>query len=148
MHALGRHLLVELHGCNADLLKKLDFIRDVMTAAARAIGATIFDTAFHEFHPFGVSGVVVIAESHLSIHTWPEYRYAAVDIFTCGDTLRPEDAAVYISGRLRCRNLSVFEMKRGVIPGVAGKVPHKVAPQEAKAGQGVPDAPQELSLVH
>ena len=148
MHALGKHLLVELHGCQADLLKKVDFIRDTMLGAARACRATIIDSSFHEFSPFGISGVVVIAESHLSIHTWPEYRYAAVDIFTCGDAIKPEEAVDYIGTRFRCKNPSVMEIKRGVIPGHVGKLPHKVAAQGVKAAQGARDARQELSLVY
>jgi S-adenosylmethionine decarboxylase len=103
-----------------------------------------------------VSGVVVIAESHLSIHTWPEYRYAAVDIFTCGDVIRPEFAADYIASRFRCKNPSIVEIKRGLIPGATGRVPHKVADPATKIAQRVthgvtqrvPDAPEELSLVH
>jgi S-adenosylmethionine decarboxylase len=156
LHALGRHLLVELHGCHPDSLKKVDVVKDILVGAARACGATIVDVAFHEFNPFGVSGVVVIAESHLSIHTWPEYRYAAVDIFTCGDVIRPEFAADYIASRFRCKNPSVMEVKRGLMPGAAAKVPHKVAESASKVTNGVnqrttervPDAAQELSLVH
>lgn len=152
MHALGRHLLVELHGCHPESLKKVDVVRDILVGAARACGATIVDVAFHEFNPFGVSGVVVIAESHLSIHTWPEYRYAAVDIFTCGDVIKPEEAADYIATHFRCKNPSIVEMKRGLIPGVTGKVPHKVVAPAGKVAQRVTqrvaDAAEELSLVH
>jgi S-adenosylmethionine decarboxylase len=134
----------------------VDVVKDILVGAARACGATIVDVAFHEFNPFGVSGVVVIAESHLSIHTWPEYRYAAVDIFTCGDVIRPEFAADYIASRFRCKNPSVVEVKRGLIPGAMSKVPHKVAEPASKvttgasqrAAERVPDAAQELSLVH
>jgi S-adenosylmethionine decarboxylase len=147
LHALGRHLLVELHGCHPDTLKKVDVVKDILVGAARACGATIVDVAFHEFNPFGVSGVVVIAESHLSIHTWPEYRYAAVDIFTCGDVIKPERAVSYVASRFRCKTPSVVEMKRGLIPGTTGKLPHKVAIDE-KLGEAVADAAQELSLVH
>jgi S-adenosylmethionine decarboxylase len=147
LHALGRHLLVELHGCHPDSLKKVDVVKDILVGAARACGATIVDVAFHEFNPFGVSGVVVIAESHLSIHTWPEYRYAAVDIFTCGDVIKPDRAVAYIASRFRCKGPSVVEMKRGLIPGAAGKLAHKVAIDD-KLNEAVPDAAQELSLVH
>lgn len=147
MHALGRHLLVELHGCQPELLKRVDLVRDILVGAARACGATIVDVAFHEFNPFGVSGVVVIAESHLSIHTWPEYRYAAVDVFTCGDVIKPEAAVAYVASRFRCKNPSVVEMKRGIIPGFTGKVSHKVAAEE-KAGPGASHGAQELTLVH
>lgn len=125
MRALGRHLLLELYGCDPELLKKLDVVREIMVAAAKGCKATVVDVAFHEFKPFGVSGVVVIAESHLSIHTWPEYRYAAVDIFTCGEAIKPEEAAQYIATRFQCAHPSIVEMKRGIIPG-SGPLPHKV----------------------
>jgi len=147
LHALGRHLLVELHGCQPELLKRVDAVRDILVGAARACGATIVDVAFHEFNPFGVSGVVVIAESHLSIHTWPEYRYAAVDVFTCGDVIDPEAAVTYLASRFRCKSPSVVEMKRGVIPGHTGKISHKVSADE-KVGQDDPHVAPALSLVH
>lgn len=125
MRALGRHLLVELYGCDPELLKKVDAVREIMVSAAKACKATVVDVAFHEFKPFGVSGVVVIAESHLSIHTWPEYRYAAVDIFTCGKTVDPEQAVEHIAASFHCPQPSIVEVKRGIIPG-AGPLPHKV----------------------
>lgn len=126
MQALGTHLLVELHGCHPELLKKLDFVKDTMISAAQEAKATVVEAVFHEFNPFGVSGVVVIAESHMTIHTWPEYLYAAVDIFTCGDEIRPQEAAEYIAAQLKCQSPSVMEIKRGVIPGSASKPPHKI----------------------
>ncbi|MFQ5881110.1 MAG: adenosylmethionine decarboxylase [Candidatus Methylomirabilales bacterium] len=125
MRALGRHLLIELYGCDPELLKKVDAVKEIMVAAARACKATLVDVAFHEFKPFGVSGVVVIAESHLSIHTWPEYRYAAVDIFTCGETIKPEVAVQHIAARFHCSSPSIVEVKRGIIPGT-GPLPHKL----------------------
>ena len=85
------------------------------------------DVAFHEFNPFGVSGIVVIAESHLSIHTWPEYRYAALDIFTCGTVIKPQEAVEYIALQFRCAAPCIVEMKRGVIPGATRKLPHKIS---------------------
>lgn len=138
MQALGRHLLVELHGCPADPLKKVDFVRDAMLGAALACRATIVDSSFHEFSPFGVSGVVILAESHLSVHTWPEYHYAAVDIFICGKIIKPEEAVDYIGTRFRCRNPSIVEMKRGVIPGRLGITDGPSPPQSSRTS---PDDP-------
>ena len=144
MQALGKHLLVELHGCNPELLKRVDVVKEILVSAAKACKATVVDTSFHEFKPFGVSGVVVIAESHFSIHTWPEYRYAAVDIFTCGDVINPEEAVDFIAARFRCKKPSVLEMRRGIIPGYSGKLLHKLS----SAPEKPVDADQELSLVH
>ncbi|OAV44110.1 adenosylmethionine decarboxylase [Lewinella sp. 4G2] len=83
-NALGRHVLLELYDCDADLLKYPPQSERILLDAAAAMGATIMGSHFHAFPEHGVSGVVVIAESHLTIHTWPEKRYAAVDVFSCG----------------------------------------------------------------
>ena len=93
MNALGKHLLLEMKDCDKNILADLATVRNALVSAAQEAKATIVEIAFHEFSPFGVSGMVVIAESHLSIHTWPEYGYAAVDVFTCGDLIKPEVAA-------------------------------------------------------
>ena len=139
MKALGRHLLVELHGCHPETLKKVDAVRDILTSAAKAAKATIVDVAFHEFSPYGVSGVVVIAESHISIHTWPEHGYAAVDVFTCGSAVVPEEVMRYIATRLRCRTVSSVEIKRGII--VSGRVPARHPPLHRE-----PENPAALAL--
>jgi S-adenosylmethionine decarboxylase len=85
-----------------------------MVEAARRAQATIVDVVFHEFNPFGISGVVVIAESHLAVHTWPEYGYAAVDVFSCGDTLQPRVAVDYLVEQFGAGRTSVVEVQRGV----------------------------------
>ncbi|MDI6890904.1 MAG: adenosylmethionine decarboxylase [Thermodesulfovibrionales bacterium] len=126
MYALGNHLLIELRDCNPEILKSLEKVKKVLISAAKEAEATIIDLSFHEFNPFGISGVVVIAESHLTIHTWPEYSYAAVDIFTCGDVIRPEVAASYLIRQLECKNPSIVEMKRGILSHKNEKLPHKV----------------------
>lgn len=82
---LGTHILLELYDCPAELLKQPVDSERILLAAAHKMGATVIEQRFHAFSPFGVSGVVVIAESHLTIHTWPEHRYAAIDVFSCGD---------------------------------------------------------------
>jgi len=127
LHALGTHLLVELRECNPDILKSLSSVKETLVTAAKEAKATIVDVSFHEFNPFGISGMVVIAESHLSIHTWPEYAYAAVDIFTCGDTIKPEEAARYLIERFESKNPSIVEMKRGILSHKNEKLPHKVS---------------------
>lgn len=106
-------------------------MKEAMVDAAKRTNATIVEVAFHEFNPFGISGMVVIAESHLSIHTWPEYGYAAVDIFTCGDLIKPEEAAAYLIKRFQSKNPSVVEMKRGIISAMNKKTPHKTEKGEA-----------------
>ena len=115
MNALGRHLLVELHDCNREVLNDLASIREIMLKAAVDCGAVVMGDSFHRFSPQGVSGVVVIAESHLSVHTWPEYDYAAADIFTCGTTVDPRIAAEVLIERLGCRNPNLTEVQRGIL---------------------------------
>lgn len=117
---------MELRDCNPDTLKDLSKVKEALVSAAKEAKATIIDVSFHEFNPFGISGMVVIAESHLSIHTWPEYGYAAVDIFTCGDIIQPEIAAQYLIAQFESRNPSLVEMKRGILSHKNEKLPHKV----------------------
>jgi S-adenosylmethionine decarboxylase len=122
--------LVELRDCNPEILKDLNRVKEALVSAAKEAKATIIDVSFHEFNPFGISGMVVIAESHLSIHTWPEYAYAAVDIFTCGDIIKPEIAANYLICQFESRNPSIVEMKRGILSFSNEKLPHKVCDVE------------------
>lgn len=121
LHALGRHLLLELYDCDVEAINNLEAVKTALVEAARRARATIVDVIFHEFNPFGISGVVVIAESHLSIHTWPEYRYAAVDIFSCGSMLQPDKAVAYLVEQFGAERTSIVELRRGVQ--VRGSVP-------------------------
>lgn len=115
MYALGRHLLIELKQCNAGLLDNLEFLRETLHTAAVRCGATVVGDSFYHFTPQGVSGVVNIAESHISIHTWPECRYAAVDVFTCGDRVEPEEAARFIMEAVEAGECSLMELRRGLL---------------------------------
>ncbi len=114
MDALGRHLLLELRECNVAVLDDLKYLENALVSAAIESGATVLDKSFHQFAPQGVSGVVLIAESHLSLHTWPEHAYAAVDIFTCGTTVKIEVAADSLVRQLGSKDPSFLEVKRGV----------------------------------
>ena len=116
MNALGIHVMLELKGCNPQLLDDLPYIKDVMIKAADGVGAQILSESFHQFYPQGVTGIVAIAESHLCIHTWPEYAYAAADIFTCGTSIKPQEAAQYIIDQLESQEPSIVELKRGLAP--------------------------------
>ncbi|MDA3865671.1 MAG: polyamine aminopropyltransferase [Salinivirgaceae bacterium] len=115
MESLGQHILVEFTGCSAEMLDDVQAIEEHMVQAAEQSSATVINATFHHFSPLGVSGVVVIQESHLAIHTWPEYRYAAVDLFTCGGTVKPWIAFDYLKSALKARNYSALEMRRGTL---------------------------------
>jgi len=111
---LGKHLLIEYYGCDSEILKNTSLIEKYMIEAARVAQATIVESVFHTFNPWGVSGVIVIEESHLAIHTWPEYKYAAVDLFTCGITIKPWNAFKLLEEKLKAERYDLTEISRGV----------------------------------
>ena len=111
MNGLGLHLLLELNECNPKLLNDIDFIRQALLSTAHEVGATVVGESFHRFSPQGVTGILAIAESHISIHTWPELEYAAADIFACGSSFRPREAAEILVERLQSRNPDILESR-------------------------------------
>lgn len=115
MDTCGRHLVVEFIGCEFGALNNVDRIRDLMERAARAAQMTIVTSVFHAFKPQGVTGVVVLEESHLSIHTWPEIGYAAVDFYTCGDG-EPGKAREVLEEGLQAQSFQVLDIERGLSP--------------------------------
>jgi S-adenosylmethionine decarboxylase len=114
MQALGRQVLVEYYDCNQDVINDVSQIESILLEATRKSKASIISHNFHKFSPHGVSGTVVIAESHVAIHTWPEYGYAAVDIFTCGETIDPWIIQEHLKDCFQSGNVSSMEMKRGM----------------------------------
>lgn len=113
MPALGRHLLAEYRSVAFEKLADPTWVEEVMQEAARQSGAQLVHSKFHHFAPLGVSGVVLIKESHLTIHTWPELGYAAVDVFTCGDSVDPWLACRYLEQALAAKHCSIQEIERG-----------------------------------
>lgn len=113
MAALGKHILSEFFNCDKQVLNDVQSVEIYMKRAALECGATIISSTFHSFNPHGVSGVVVIAESHLAIHTWPEYGYAAVDVFTCGQTVDPLIATHSLKEQLGASDVKTVLVKRG-----------------------------------
>jgi len=128
MDYLGNHLLVELYECDSKKLNDLGKLEMVLKEAVRISGATALKASFHQFAPQGVSGVIIIAESHFTIHTWPEYGYAALDIFTCGQSVDSQKALDYIEKELNVKTVSVTEMRRGNIR-FPMKINRKVSPK-------------------
>lgn len=112
---LGQHVLAEFFECDPNILNNPKLIEKHMVDAALECGATIVQKCFHMFNPYGVSGVVIIAESHFAIHTWPELGYAAVDLFTCGDKCDPKVSYAYLKQMFNSRNSSYTELKRGIL---------------------------------
>lgn len=112
---LGRHILIEYYDCDKKVLENNSLIEKYMLSAAKLAKATIVESVFHTFNPWGISGVVVIEESHLTIHTWPEYKYAAVDLFTCGNTIKPWTAFEFLEEKLNAKRTDIIEIPRGVM---------------------------------
>ena len=126
---LGTHLLIELYECDAAFLDRLEAVQTAMEQAARFAGATVVESVFHRFSPHGISGVVVIAESHLTVHSWPEYRYPALDVFTCGDKEIPrkiKDQLEQAFGAARC---STTWLRRGTELFNDETAPHQENPE-------------------
>ncbi|MEM1124474.1 MAG: adenosylmethionine decarboxylase, partial [Bacteroidota bacterium] len=112
MKYLGKHYLLELYDCPADILSDPKFIGEKMKKAAQVMKASIVESTFHHFNPLGVSGVIIIKESHLTIHTWPEYGYAAVDIFTCGK-IDMDNGISYLRKALKSEKVEIKKLGRG-----------------------------------
>jgi S-adenosylmethionine decarboxylase len=115
METMGRHVICELWGCDLEKLNDMNFIEQTFVEAALKSGAEVREVAFHKFAPQGVSGVVIISESHLTIHSFPEHRYASIDVYTCGE-LNPNVAADYIAQSLNAETRENIEIPRGMGP--------------------------------
>ena len=125
MNALGKHVLLELYDCDRDTLNDPARIETILNEAAVRSGATVVDSVFHTFNPHGVSGVVVIAESHIAAHTWPEYGYAPLDVYTCRDDVDPMVARDYLVEVLNAAESEYVELFRGRLDTGGEKLLHK-----------------------
>lgn len=115
MNGLGLHILMEFHKCSSDILDNLNILEAAMNDAANVSGSTIIKSVFHQFAPQGVTGVVIIAESHLAIHTWPEHNYAAVDFFTCNTDMDYLKAYHLLVKELKSDTHNYKSIERGLI---------------------------------
>jgi len=128
----GKHLLCEVSGCDPVVISDADKVREILFKAAGIAKAEIMESTFHSFNPQGVSGVVVIAESHLAIHTWPEYGYAALDIYTCGDHTDPEAALLYCKQAFKASDIEITRVERGLEDKFGGFTHHLLSPVAAQ----------------
>jgi S-adenosylmethionine decarboxylase len=127
MDTLGRHVIAELDGCDERILRDSDAIRRHLLEAARRAGATVLTEKTFDFKDGGVSGFVLLAESHISIHTWPEHHYAAIDIYTCGEHTMPDKGCIHLADALGATQLRMTSLARGV-PGSSGGHEHHLTP--------------------
>ena len=113
MEAAGIHCILDLYDCPGEPLNDLVFVRNALREAVGQGMATLLGEVTHKFHPKGVTAVGLIAESHVAIHTWPEYGYAAVDVFTCGSHARAEEACRYLLSAFRAGHHTMRKLPRG-----------------------------------
>ncbi len=116
MSPKGFHFIVEASGCNS-LISQVDKLQEILVEAAKRANAQVWSVSFHKFPPDGVSGVVVISESHLSVHSWPEVNYLALDIYTCGENSLPEVAVNYVLEQIDAQHTHITEITRGIDDG-------------------------------
>ena len=109
----GDHYLVDLHGCNAEIVAAVKPTEEALLEAATRCGSTIIQHHFHQFSPHGVSGIILIAESHISVHTWPENGFVAVDIFTSGEVMKPQVAIDLLEQAFAASRVDVVSVARG-----------------------------------
>ncbi len=114
IETIGFHYVVEAAGCDPQILANADKIRQIFLEAAKVGNMEVKASYFFKFSPTGVSGMVIVAESHISVHTWPEKGYAALDVYTCGTKADPEKAVDYILEKFRAKYAHVSEIKRGI----------------------------------
>ena len=112
---IGMHVILDLYECDPKILDNKEEIEKILTDSARLANAQIVSTHFRKFAPQGVTGVVVVAESHISIHTWPELGYAAVDVYTCGSHTLPLKASKYIIEKLGSKRPTITKIDRGFL---------------------------------
>ncbi len=113
---MGRHVIAELWECNIDKLNDMGLIEQIFVDAALKAGAEIREVTFHKFAPHGVSGAVIISESHLTIHSFPEHGYASIDVYTCGSIIDPNVAVLHIVESLEAKTYEKLEISRGMGP--------------------------------
>ncbi len=109
---IGKHCILELYECNQFKLNDEVFIRKSLTSASKIAGATLLNMVTHSFEPQGVTGLALLAESHISIHTWPESKYAAIDVFTCGQQTMPEKACKLLFREFAAKTYSLKSFRR------------------------------------
>ncbi len=113
MDFLGKHYILELYHCDKALCNDVEALKAIMLKAVEIANATLVQIYFHQFSPYGISGTIVIAESHFNIHTWPEHQFMAIDLFTCGDTLNPDAARDYLIKVTGAKNHEYKILDRG-----------------------------------
>lgn len=109
---IGQHVLIDFYDCQVDLTNK-ELVERILLESAKESGATIVSKHFHQFNPIGISGVIIIEESHFTIHTWPEHNFASIDFYTCGDKINFSRAIDYLKQNLNSSKVVEKQFERG-----------------------------------
>ena len=109
----GRHALADLYECESEFLDNIDEIKRIIDESCSEANLTIVESKYHKFEPIGLSGVSILAESHITVHTWPEYKFVSIDAFTCGRKMNPTIVCEIIADKLDCKKRDIKEYKRG-----------------------------------
>lgn len=110
---LGYQKTIDFYNCDSHIINDCNIIESILLEAARIMELTVVKTTIHSFSPIGVSGVVVIQESHIAIHTWPEYNYVAIDIFTCSPEHSLDEGILFLQERFKAKRIIQKEILRG-----------------------------------
>jgi len=112
---LGRHALADLYNCKNEILNDVDKIKEVIETSCKEANLTVVKSIYHNFEPIGVSGVTILAESHITIHTWPEHNFVSIDAFTCGNNMKPSLVCHILADKFKSDKPDIKEYKRGNI---------------------------------
>ena len=111
---VGRHAVADIYDCKCNI-DDLELIKTILLLSAKEANLHVVDVVFHKFEPVGISGVVVLSESHITIHTWPEHNFVATDAFTCGSKMNPKEVLNIIAKKLNSNNYEIKDFNRGEI---------------------------------
>jgi S-adenosylmethionine decarboxylase proenzyme len=112
---LGYQTLIELYGCPSELIDDENIVKKILLNLADVVELTVVNSLIHHFSPIGVSGVIVIEESHIAIHTWPEYNYVAIDFFTCNQQYDLKNGIEFLRENFKAKEVEVKEVHRGSV---------------------------------
>ena len=124
---VGKHLILELYDCDQFKLNDEAFVRTTITSSAKLAGATLINLITHRFEPQGITGLALLAESHISIHTWPEIGYAAIDVFTCGNHTMPEEACFKLKKEFVAKKYLLKHIQREMPIGLSSSLRNPTA---------------------
>jgi S-adenosylmethionine decarboxylase len=120
---VGSHCILELYDCAGTLLNDVSYVLESLREAVRRANATLLSETYHQFEPHGITALFLLSESHISIHTWPEVGYAAVDAFTCGSHTDPEKACLYLVEAFQAGRHNISMLRRNPPPTVISLSP-------------------------